>query len=142
MKKVLITSLATGMIVLSVCGQKLKESQVPAATRTAFQKEHPNTNAGWEKEGVNYEANFKMDGKSMSSVIDKNGTVLETETDIPVSDLPQSARAYIKEHYKGANVKGAAKIQKSSGKVNYEAEVNGKDIVFDANGKFLKEEKD
>jgi hypothetical protein len=31
-----------------------------------------------------------------------------------------------------------AKITKANGEVNYEAEVKGQDLIFDANGRFLK----
>ncbi len=142
MKKLFIITIVAGISGLSACGQKLKDSQVPAAAKAAFQKQYPNTKAGWEKEDANYEMNFRQNGKSMSSVIDKNGTILETETDISVSNLPQSAQAYIKEHYKGAKIKEAAKIVKASGEVNYEALINGKDVMFDRNGNFIKVAKD
>lgn len=126
----------------SAYGQKLKEVQVPAATKTAFQKLYPGVPARWDKEDENYEANFKQDGKTMSAIIDKNGTIVETETMIPVSDLPASISAYMKEHYKGIKVKEAAKIVKANGDVHYEAEITHRDILFDANGKFIKEEKE
>ncbi len=134
--------LATGMIAVSTSGQKLKESQVPAAAKTAFQKKYPNVIASWEKEGKNYEVNFKQDGKTMSSVIDKNGTIIETETDMTVKDLPQTAQNYLKEHYKDAKIKEAAKIVKANGEVNYEALANGKDVMFDAKGNFIKTAKE
>jgi hypothetical protein len=35
-----------------------------------------------------------------------------------------------------------AKITKADGTVNYEAEVDGKDVIFNSIGKFLKEAKD
>ena len=127
---------------LSACGQKLKESQVPAAAKAAFQKQYPNTNATWDRETAGYEVNFKKDGKEMSAIIDENGTFVETETMIAVSELPPSISNYMKEHYKGMKVKEAARIVKANGDVNYEAEITHKDIVFDGNGKFIREEKE
>lgn len=124
------------------CAQKLQETQVPAAAKTAFQKQYPNTKASWESEKGNYEVNFKRDGKTMSSVIAKNGAILETETDIAASELPSTVQTYVKDHYKGARIKGAAEIVKADGERNYEAEVGGKDVLFNAKGNFLKEAKD
>ena len=92
MKKLFIVAVRYWSIALSACGQKLKESQVPAAVKTAFQKQYPSITASWDKEDANYEANFKQNGKAMSAVIDKNGTIVETETDIPVTDLPNQPR--------------------------------------------------
>lgn len=78
----------------------------------------------------------------MSAVIDKNGTIVETETDIPISDLPELVLDYLKKQYPGAKIKGTAKVVNANGDVNYEAEVNHKDVIFDVNGKFIKEAKD
>ena len=142
MKKLFIVVFVTGAIALSACAQKLKESQVPAEVKAAFQKQYPSITASWDKEDANYEANFKQSGKAMSAVIDKNGTIVETETDIPVMDLPKSAQDYIKKNYPGAKIEEAAKIVKANGDINYEAEIHHKDVIFDANGKFIKEAKD
>ena len=70
------------------------------------------------------------------------GNLLETETDIPVNKLPAAVLSYLKEQYKGTPVKEAAKIIKADGTVNYEAEINKKDIILDTNGKFIKKTND
>lgn len=56
--------------------------------------------------------------------------------------LPQNVQSYLKTHYKEAKVKEAAKIVKANGDINYEAKVNGKDVIFDDNGKFIKKTRD
>ena|ERR1051326_2477929 len=142
MKKLIIMAIAAGIVALSACGQKLKDSQVPTAAKTAFEKKYPGVKGSWDKEDANYEVNFKQDGKAMSAVIDKDGTIVETETDIPVTDLPKAVQDYLKRHYPGTKIEEAARIMKANGEVNYEAEVNHKDVVFDSNGKFIKEAKD
>jgi hypothetical protein len=124
------------------CKQKLKESEVPATVRATFEREYPNTKATWDKEGDGYEGEFKKDGKEMSVIIDGSGNITETETMIAVTDLPAPISDYMSKHYSGMKVEEAAKIIKADGDVNYEAEIKEKDIVFDANGNFLKEEKD
>lgn len=124
--------------IISVSAQNVKESEVPAATKAAFQKQYPGAHAKWEKEKSDYEVNFRKDNKNMSAVIDKSGTIMETETDIAVFELPHNVQSYLKTHYKGVKVKEAAKIVKANGEVNYEGEVNGKDVIFDKNGKFIK----
>ena len=126
----------------SACAQKLDASKVPAAVKTAFVKQYPGLTTKWEKEDGKFEASFKQNGKTMSALFEANGTMTESETDIKVSDLPANILAYVKEHYKGKTIKEGAKITKADGTVNYEAEVDGKDVIFDSNGKFLKEAKD
>ena len=142
MKKLFTVVFVTGAIALSARGQKLNESQIPAAVKTAFQKQYPSVKASWDKEDVNYEANFKQNGKTISAVIDKNGTIVETETDIPVTDLPKAVQDYMKKNYPGTKIEEAAKIVKANGDINYEAEVHHKDVIFDVNGKFIKESQD
>jgi hypothetical protein len=141
MKKVFLFALAASVVSLSACGQKVKESAVPAGAKQAFTGKFPGIAATWEKEDGNYEVSFKKDGKSMSQLITAKGVVEETETDIAVTELPEAARTYLQQHYKGAKIKESAKIEKA-GRIEYEAEVNGKDVIFDANGTFIKEVKE
>ena len=142
MKRIFAFAAIGSICSLAACAQNIKESQVPSNVKTTFQKEFPNATAKWEKEKGNYEVNFKKDGKTMSALINKEGAIIETETDIATNELPQTVLSYLKEHYKGAKVTEAAKIVNEKGELNYEAEVNGKDVMFDANGKFIKEVKD
>ena len=125
-----------------VQAQKINAAKVPAAVKTAFAKQYPGIAAKWEKEDGKYEAGFTQNGHIMSATYEPNGPLTETETDIAITELPAGAVAYVKTHCKGKSIKAAAKITKADGSVNYEAEVNGRDVIFDAEGKFLKEVKD
>ena len=116
---------------------------VPSEVKAAFAKNFPNTTVKkWDKEDGNYEANFTKDGKTMSATFDAKGTWMETETDIKVSELPAVISDYVKANYKDATIKEASIISNPSAKKMYEAEVKGKDLLFDENGKFLKIETD
>ena len=138
MKKLLpISALATA-ICYSACEQKLDASKVPAAAKASFEKKYPGTEATWEMEDGNYEVNFNP----KSVVMDEKGIITETEMDIKVTDLPASTQAFINEQYKGKSIEEATKITNADSSINYEVEVAGRDVIFDANGKFLKEIKD
>ncbi|MEP7107036.1 MAG: PepSY-like domain-containing protein [Ferruginibacter sp.] len=141
MKKLIVLSAMTVFISFIACAQKLDASTVPADVKTSFGKAHPGVAAKWEKENGKYEVNFKQNGNTMSVLIDEKGKIIETETDIKVADLPAAVLAYVKVNYKGKPINEGAMITKAGGTVNYEAEVSGKDVIFDANGKFLKEVK-
>ncbi|HEY4149032.1 MAG TPA: PepSY-like domain-containing protein [Chitinophagaceae bacterium] len=141
MKKHLLLLAFAGGLALTAVAQK--GITPPAAANTAFQKAYPGiSNVKWEKEGPGYEANFKQNGTEMSAVYDAKGVLQETETSIKIAELPPAVADYVKTHYKGAVLKEAAKVTKANGTVNYEAEVNKKDVIFDAKGVFIKEEKD
>lgn len=111
--------------------------KVPAAVKSSFQKEYPGVKVKWEKEGLNYEAGFKQKGHEMSVIYSPNGTPTEKEVEIPVSELPKAVRDYVSQNYKGAKIKEAAKITKSNGAVQYEAEINGKDVLFTPEGNLI-----
>ncbi len=111
----------------------------PAAVKGSFAKNFPGITAKkWDKEHGKYEANFIKDGKTMSATFSADGTLEETETDIKVAELPSSVTDYIKANYKDASIKEAAMIVKGNGDKMYEAEVKGKDLLFDMQGRFLK----
>src|SRR6266487_4385168 len=124
----------TMTITISCLSQK---TTPPAAVQSAFTKNFPGTTVKkWDKEEGNYEANFTKDGKEMSAVFDANGKLQETETVIAVSKLPASVVSYVHEHYKGAKIEEAAIVVKPNGEKIYEAEIKGKDLLFDVQGKF------
>ncbi|MBZ5858694.1 PepSY-like domain-containing protein [Flavihumibacter profundi] len=144
MKK-LVALLIAGLSCVSVIeaqSNKSGQASPPVAVVSAFEKAFPGSSKlKWEKEGPDFEANFVQNGKSGSAVYTSNGQLKETEWDIPVSELPKPVTDYIAKNYKGAKVKEAAKITQADGAIMYEAEVNGKDLIFDASGKFVKQEK-
>ncbi|MEP7236432.1 MAG: PepSY-like domain-containing protein [Ferruginibacter sp.] len=142
MKKLMMISALATIVTMSACAQKLDASKVPAAVKAAFKKQYPGVTAKWEKEDGDYEAGFKQNGNEMSTVFDAAGTMKESEMEIKASELSANIQAYVAQHYKGKTIKDAAKITMANGTVNYEANVNGKDVIFDANGNFLKEAKD
>ena len=78
----------------------------------------------------------------MSCVLSASGDILETETYIAVSELPAAVNLYIAQHYKAGKVTKAASIVKADGRALYEAEINGKDLLFDAAGNVIKSKKE
>ncbi len=141
MKKILLLAFMT-LAIAAADAQKMDAAAVPSNVKASFEKKYAGITAKWEKEVGNYEAGFKKDGVEMSVVIEPGGKIIETEMEIKVAKLPESSLSYLKQHYKGKTVTEASKITKSDGTVNYEAEINDTDVMFDANGKFLKETKD
>jgi len=142
MKKIIMMALLGTAISISAAGQKLDAAKVPAAVKTAFATRYPGMAAKWEKEDGKYEASFTRDDKKMSAMFTPNGSFAEAEEGIKFVELPVSVKPYIQDHYKGTTPKGASRITKADGTVNYEVSINGKDLIFDAGGKFIREDKD
>ncbi|WP_175620490.1 PepSY-like domain-containing protein [Chryseobacterium schmidteae] len=142
MKKLaILLTLSAGAVLMNA--QKVQQKDVPVSVQKSFQKKFPNSKeVKWEKEKDNYEAGFKVKGTETSVVINSSGNILETETEINSNALFASIKEYIAKNYPNQKIKEAAKITDTKGMITYEAEVNGKDLIFDSKGKFLKAIKD
>ena len=140
MRRVTIT-IACVIITYIGCAQKIDAIRVPDPVKTSFSRIYPSaTNTNWEIEKGNYEVEFLNVGSRMASVFRADGTIVETEVNIKVNELPSKSLAYIKAQYKGKQIKEAAKITKANARINFEAEVDGKDLIFDESGNFLQVE--
>lgn len=120
--------------------QQLKETNVPPAVRSELTKKYPSAaGISWEKEKGNYEANWGgKSGEDHSVMFTPAGIFVEKVDAIPVSSLPSGVAAYVKAHYPGAKIIEAGKVTDAQGKTCYEAEVKGKDLLFDDKGVFIK----
>jgi len=120
-----------------------QKTKAPAIIVNAFEKAFPGaTKISWDKEKDDYEVNFTFNTKQMAAVYNKQALLKETEETIAVTALPATVTAYISQHYPKAVIREAAKITLPGGAINYEAEVNKKDFIFDASGKFLRAQND
>ena len=139
--KNLMVIIALSFSVSGAYAQKIKESEVPSAVKEGFNKHFPNSKAEkWEKEEANYEAEFDLNKVETSALMDVNGNLLETESEISVKDLPKGAVDYLAKNAAGQKIKEAAKIVDAKGTITYEAEAGEADYIFDSTGNFIKKE--
>jgi len=140
MNKSIITSVAIAVLAITtVSAQKISESKVPANIVKAFKTKYPKTEKGkWEMEKGNYEAEFELNEVETSVVLDAKGNILETETEISVSQLPKAVVEYMAKNAPKEKIKEAAMIVDAKGRKTYEAEVGKKDYLFDEKGNFIK----
>jgi uncharacterized membrane protein YkoI len=142
MKKAIGVYVSILLFAFAAHSQQLAMAKVPAAVKAGFTKAYPGKVATWELENKNYEANFKNGTKTISVIIDKQGTIVETETEVTMGELPSAAQSYVSSHLKGKKIKETAKIVKANGDVVYEVAVAGGDVMFDSNGKMIEKKKD
>lgn len=136
MKKSILTLLISCSAIITFA-QKVKPADVPQAVKDAQAKMYPNAeHTKWEKEGANYEAEFENNEVETSVVYSADGIMLETEIEIAATSLPQAAQDYVKNTLGGKKIKEASKITTAAGIVTFEAEVGGKDYLFDSNGNY------
>ncbi len=142
MKKYSVLAIAAFFALQATFAQDLKTSAVPTPVKAALQSKYPQaTKVSWEKEGGNYEANWGgKSGEDNSVQFTPAGKFIEIVKAIPVSDLPPSVTSYVNQHYK-TKITEAGKVTDAKGATSFEVEVNGKDIIFNEKGDFVKKEK-
>jgi hypothetical protein len=137
--KIKMRSIFIALLAVAICGNVVarQKTNIPAAAKSAFSKSYAGaTKIKWEQEDGQYEVHFNYKKQEMSVLYNAAGTVVETETGIPVASLPAAAQKYASAKGK---IKEASKIVSAAGSVQYEAEVGQKDLIFDEKGNFLKE---
>ena len=137
----ILSAVASGVLIChSADAQRVKTADVPAVVKTALQQKYPAaTGVTWEKEKGNYEANWGGKSKEDNSVLfTPAGVFVEQVVAMPVTALPAAVTTYVHAHYAGAKITEAGKVTDAEGKTRYEAEVKGKDLLFDEKGNFLK----
>jgi hypothetical protein len=143
MKKFILSiSLLAGTMTSIAVAQDLKSKDVPEAVKTAFAKKYPDAKkVSWEKEKGNYEANWGgKSGEDSSVTFTPSAIFVEIVVAIPLSQLPPNVAPYVNNKYKGAKIREAGKVTDAAGRHMYEAEIKGKDLIFDEKGVFLKED--
>jgi hypothetical protein len=135
MKKIVYVIALLMFVVTTSHAQKLNATKVPIAVKTAFSNAHAKiSKVSWSKEDANFEAEFTLNGKETSEVYTATGVFVESEVEMKASELPAAVKLKLKDQ----KVTEAAKITKANGSVVYEAEIKGKDLLFDANGNPVK----
>ena len=123
-------------------GDKGGKITVPAAAKAALVKKYPEAKGvKWEAEKGNYEANWGgKSGEDHSAQFTPFGDFVEIVDAIPVSQLPKAVFAYVATNYPKTKITEAGKVTDAKGKQTYEAEIKGKDLIFDLEGKYLKKD--
>ena len=139
-KNIIVLTLAF-IVSLSVNSQSLI---IPDAVTAAFKSKFPiATNIKWGKENATeYEAEFKLNNSAVSANFKTDGRWVETETTIPVTDLPAAVSIAINTKYPGAVINKTEKTEMPGNKIIYEAAItiNGKKkgVELKPDGSFIK----
>ncbi len=143
MKKLLILMVAVMMSSLTFA-QRVQEQDVPVIVRTTIKEKFPQTNAQnttWEKDKEHYRAVYRDRDNDQYVKIRSNGRIMEIKEKVNEDVLPANMRNYVENNYSGHRIKEVHKTTDENGNVTYHTEVKGKNLIFDRNGNYLREEK-
>lgn len=126
----------------SMQAQRLEIREVPEAVMIAFRKANPGVgNPQWRKEKGCYQAKCMVNKTPRTFTYTKSGTPVVKDAKAAMEALPSAVREYLDKNHRGAVVDKVLRIINPKGTVNYAVEINGTDLIFDANGKYLKTQK-
>lgn len=120
----------------------------PEKVRFTFEKEYPGKVPVWsidyvgdDNDEIRYEAKFNATATSKAlAVYDNLGVLKAYELQIPLSQLPTKAQAYLKNNYSAQAIREIAVVVDYKNKTTYEVGIekdnNFYDVVFDKNGGF------
>ena len=117
----------------------------PAAVKNAFENKFPNaTSVNWGKENAQeWEAEFTLNGKKISSNFLTDGTWVETEEPINKEELPKVILGVIQKQYSGWSIMEAAKTETAKNGTIYEADIKKGtkklSLAFKEDGTIVKE---
>jgi hypothetical protein len=148
MKKTILSAVLAVLMLAGFSQEKKETSKagkqliVPIAVKKTFTTQFPKAaKVKWsiEKPGE-YEAEFVLNKTEMSAAIDEKGFLLETESEIKESDLPQAIKTTLAKDFAGYKTGEIVKAD-AKGTVTYEMEARKDkknfEIIFASTGKFL-----
>jgi hypothetical protein len=143
MKKLILVCAAAAFISVNAFSQNAKD--LPAQVKTAFEKKFPGAQkVKWGAENkTEWEAEFVLNGKEYSANYNSDGTWMETEYEISVSEIPAAISATLTREFPGYKL-GETEISETTKGKLYEFEVKtGKtemEVVLKADGTLVKKE--
>jgi len=125
-----------------------KEVTPPEKVKFAFETEYPGKTAVWSEEYVGddadeirFEARYNVSAATKAvAIYDNLGNMKAYELQIPFSQLPPKAQAYLKKNYAAKAIMDVVIVVDDKNKTTYEVGVTKDakfyDVVFDKDGGF------
>jgi uncharacterized membrane protein YkoI len=141
------------IIALMVAGsaamaQDLKSDKVPSAVKDSFKKLYPNiSNAKWEMDEGNYEAEFKNGKEEWEVEFDAKGNLIKSELELSsLTQLPKAVQDALKKDYAMFKAEESEQVTLANGKKVFEVEMkmDGKkyELQFEETGVLISKTED
>lgn len=116
MKRTILIAVSL-LMVFTISAKDVPESQVPASVKAYISKHYPKVKRvewDFEEKKNYYEAEFYADGREVELKIAPDGTLLFSEEDLFIRDIPANLTDYIKKNYPGTEITDAKKKVESN----------------------------
>lgn len=121
-----------------LCAQDIEMSAVPAAVMDQFTLLYPDAKSiSWELTHDHYKADFKNNKMATLALIAPDGSLLQTETHIKITALPEPALTYLVKTYGEKKIEQATIKEDELGIITFTAIANKLDYSFDSAGHLL-----
>lgn len=122
----------------SLKAQELSEHEIPVVIVDVVKAHYPAAEVEWEMENDFYEAEFEIDNVEIEMLIDQNGSLIQTVTEIDEDAFPETGRTYISTNFPRKKVEDYEKHTDANGVITYSVEIDDNDYLFDASGNYLR----
>lgn len=128
--------LLTGL--LPACDDDVQPDEVPVEVRQALLDAFPNSSyIEWDKNGKDYEADFQLDRRTHTALLNPTGSLLMHKQAIPETELPGEVTATLNQNFKGYALDEVEKLLKDEGtfyQVELESATSEEQLVLQPNG--------
>lgn len=132
----------TGMVMLflftTLSAQSIRTTLIPDHVMDQFVLLYPDaTDIHWTKQNDKFLAEFRNNKMHVSAMIDVDGVVLQTETEIRTFALPQAATTFLVDHLKVKKIEEATIIEEAPGRFTFTAIADDMEYRFDHVGRII-----
>ena len=136
--KLVLTFLSILFSIPIILAQQNVTIAVPDAVMDQFTLLYPDArNIEWQIIKDNYKADFKNDKATTMALIAWDGALLQTETEIKTTALPEIAIDYLAQNYPAKKIEQASIVEDKNGIITFEAVLDKVDLTFDCTGQVL-----
>lgn len=143
---IVLVLLVFGLLTSCAKENPASELKVPQAVLEAFSADYPAVkNSEWSRENGNFSVEFLENKMEKDVIYNSKGSIVATETQIPLTELPAGIAAYVSENYPGSSINEAERrVEGESVSYEVEAKVSGNtlDLMLDGSGNFLGQDQD
>ncbi|MEM9775848.1 MAG: PepSY-like domain-containing protein [Chloroflexota bacterium] len=119
-----------------------KSVEVPEAVLNAFAALYPNIAPEWSEEDGGYEAEFEKDGKGVEINFLADGTLVQTEIELDLADVPDAVIKAAKAKYPESEIDEVELVELPDGTIHYEVDMGDMELHIMSDGEIIDEDKD